>query len=213
MTTDFLTSEGQGGIQLDELYRMTVDRYERLAEIGVLDDPQVELIGGLLVRKMTRKPRHVAACELVAGAIAVLLPSGWYIREQNPLRIPEYDEPEPDLVIVRGTRGQYVTRHPGPEDTALVIEVADTSLAKDRGEKLMAYARGGVPVYWIVNLMGDQVEVYSEPDRNTGRYTRRVVYTTSETVPLQIDGAKVGEVAAREILPGSPGAILPNSQE
>ena len=68
---------------------------------------------------------------------------------------------------------------------ALVVEVADTSLAKDRGEKLLAYARGGVPVYWIVNLMGDQVEVYSEPDRNMARYTNCVVYAASETVPLR----------------------------
>jgi Uma2 family endonuclease len=202
VATDFLTGDGLGGVQLDELYRMTVDRYERLAEIGLLDDPQVELIGGLLVRKMTKRPRHVAACELVAAAIGSLLPSGWYIREQNPLRIPDYDEPEPDLVIARGSRGQYVTRHPGPEDVALVVEVADTSLAKDRGEKRMAYARGGVPVYWIVNLLTDQVEVYSEPDRNAGRYTHRTVYTTSETVPFGISGARFGEIVVADVLSG-----------
>jgi len=202
MATDFLTVDGQGGIQLDELYRMTVDRYERLAEIGVLDDPQVELIGGLLVRKMTKKPRHVAACELVAVAIGALLPAGWYIREQNPLRIPDYDEPEPDIAVVRGCRGQYVTRHPGPEDVALVVEVADTSLAKDRGEKLLAYARGGVPVYWIVNLLGDQIEVFGEPDRKTGRYAKFMVYTASETVPFLVDGAEFGRVVVADILPG-----------
>jgi Uma2 family endonuclease len=129
------------------------------------------------------------------------LPAGWYIREQNPLRIPDYDEPEPDIAVVRGSRGQYVTRHLGPEDVALVVEVADTSLAKDRGEKLLAYARGGVPVYWIVNICNDQVEVYSEPDRKTGRYTHRVVYATSETVPLGIDGAELGGIAVAVILP------------
>jgi len=202
MAADFLTVDGQGGIQLDELYRMTVDRYERLAEIGVLDDPQVELIGGLLARKTTKDPRHVAACELVAVAIGALLPSGWYIREQNPLRIPDYDEPEPDIAVVRGCRGHYVTRHPGPEDVALVVEVADTSLAKDRGEKLLAYARGGVPVYWIVNLLGDQVEVFGEPDRKMGRYTKCVMCDAFETVPLWIDGAELGRVVVADILPG-----------
>ncbi|MGO9600450.1 MAG: Uma2 family endonuclease [Isosphaeraceae bacterium] len=202
MATDFLTVDGQGGIQLDELYRMTVDRYERLAEIELLDDPQVELIGGLLVRKITKKPRHVAACELVAVAIGAFLPSGWYIREQNPLRIPDYDEPEPDIAVVRGCRGQYVTRHPGPEDVALVVEVADTSLAKDRGEKLLAYARGDVPFYWIVNLLGDQVEVFGEPDRKTGRYAKCVVCGASETVPFLVDGAEFGRVVVADILPG-----------
>jgi Uma2 family endonuclease len=181
---------------------MTVDRYERLAESGVLDDPQVELISGLLVRKMTQKPRHVAARELAAVAIEALLPAGWYIREQNPLRILDYDEPEPDIVIARGSRGHYDTRHPGPEDVALVVEVADTSLAKDRGEKLLAYARGGVPIYWIVNLIGDQVEVFGEPDRKTGRYVTCVVCGAFETVPLWIDGAELGRVVVADILPG-----------
>jgi Uma2 family endonuclease len=125
----------------------------------------------------------------------------------------DMDEPE-DASVVRqarpefiasfvsgDTRGQYATRHPGPEDVALVVEIADTSLSKDRGEKLMAYARGGVPIYWIVNLMSNEIEVYSEPDRNTGRYTHCVVYAAFETVPLWIDGAKLGGVALVDVLP------------
>jgi len=193
---------GVKGITLDELYRMTVDRYERLAESGVLDDPQIELINGLLVKKMTKKPAHVSACELVAGALEPLLPQGWYIREQNPLRIPDYDEPERDVVIARGSRGCYTARHPGPEDVALVVEVADTSLGKDRGEKLLAYGRGGVPLYWIVNLLDKQIEVYSGPDRNSGGYARCVVHDASSSVPLGINYAEAEKVAVADVLPG-----------
>ena len=160
MATGVVTGEGVHGIPFDELYRMTVDCYERLAESGVLDDPRVELINGLLLKKLTKKPRHSSACELVAGALEAMLPAGWYIREQNPLRIPDYDEPEPDVVIARGSRVRHATGHPGPDNLALVVEVADTSLGKDRGEKLLAYGRGGVPVYWIVNLLDNQIEVY-----------------------------------------------------
>ncbi len=202
MATGVVTGAGVSGIFFDELHRMTVDEYERLADSGVLDDPQVELINGLLVKKMTKKPRHVSACELVAGALEALLPKGWYIREQNPLRIPDYDEPEPDVVIARGSRGRYATRHPGPGDVALVVEVADTSLAKDRGEKLLAYGRGGVPVYWIVNLIDDQIEVYFEPDRNAGGYARCVVHAASDSVPLEIENAVVGRVTVADVLPG-----------
>jgi len=201
MATGVVTGKGVQGIPFEELHRMTVNEYERLADSGILDDPQVELINGLLVKKMTKKPRHVSACELLAGVLEPLLPAGWYIREQNPLRIPDYDELEPDVVIARGSRGHYATRHPGPEDVALVVEVADTSLAKDRGEKLLANGRGGVPVYWIVNLLDNQVEVYSDPDRTSGGYARCVVHAASDWVPLAIDDIEVGSVAVSDVLP------------
>ncbi len=202
MATGVVTGEGVHGIPIDDLHRMTVNEYERLAESGILDDPQVELINGLLVKKMTKKPRHVSACEPVAGALEALLPEGWYIREQNPLPIPDYDEPEPNIVIARGSRGRYATRHPGPGDVALVVEVADTSLGKDRGEKSLAYGRGGVPVYWIVNLIDNQIEVYSKPDRNSGDYARYVVHAASDSVPLEIENAEAGRVAVSDVLPG-----------
>jgi Uma2 family endonuclease len=201
MATGVVTGAGVSGIPFDELHRMTVDEYERMAESGVLDDPQIELINGLLVKKMVQKPRHVSACELVAGALEAILPKGWYIREQNPLRIPDYNEPEPDLVIARGSRGRYATSHPGPDDVALVVEVADTSLGKDRGEKLLAYGGGGVPIYWIVNLVENQIEVYSEPDRNSGGYARCMVHAASDSVPLEIEDAEVGRVAVSDVLP------------
>ena len=201
MATGVVTGAGVSGIPFDELHRMTVDEYERMAESGVLDDPQIELINGLLVKKMVKKPRHVSACELVAGALEAMLPKGWYIREQNPLRIPDYNEPEPDLVIARGSRGRYATSHPGPDDVALVVEVADTSLGKDRGEKLLAYGGGGVPIYWIVNLVENQIEVYSEPDRNSGGYARCMVHAASDSVPLEIEDAEVGRVAVSDVLP------------
>ncbi len=201
MATGVVTGKGVQGIPFEELHRMTVNEYERLADSGIFDDPQVELINGLLVKKLTKKPRHVSACELLAGVLEALLPAGWYIREQNPLRIPDYDEPEPDIVIARGSRGHYATRHPGAEDVALVVEVAETGLAKDRGEKLLAYGRGGVPVYWIVNLLDNQVEVYSEPDRTSGGYARCVVHAAADSVPLAIDDIEVGSVAVSDVLP------------
>ena len=201
MATGVVTGKGVHGIRFEELHRMTVNEYERLADSGILDDPQVELINGLLVREMTKKPRHVSACELVSGLLEALLPAGWYIREQNPLRIPDYDEPEPDVVIARGSRGRYATSHPGPDDVALVVEVADTSLGKDRGEKLLAYGRGGVPVYWILNLLDDQIEVYSEPDRTSGGYARCLVHAASDSVPLRIEYGEAGTLAVSDVLP------------
>ena len=126
---------------LDHLYRMGVDEYERLADAGCLKDRRVELINGWLVRKMTTKPPHVVAVDATREAVAVVLPPGWWLRDEKPVRIPEFDEPEPDISVVRGSRQDYRTRHPGPGEIEFLVEVADTSLSWDRGPKLMAFAR------------------------------------------------------------------------
>ena len=150
---------------MNHLYRINVDQYERLGAAGVLDGQPVELINGLLVRKMVKNPPHVLACEAMRDQLLPLIPRGWRLTIEAPVRIPDFDEPEPDLAVVRGTREEYKHRHPGPTDLGILIEVADTSLDCDRGEKLLAFARGGVPVYWIVNLVDRQLEIYTSPAR------------------------------------------------
>jgi Uma2 family endonuclease len=81
---------------------------------------------------------------------------------KSPVRIPDFDEPEPDLAIVKGTRDRYVERHPGPDDVGLLVEAADSSLARERGPKLAAFARSCISIYWIINLVDRQVEVESD---------------------------------------------------
>ena len=123
---------------LDDLYRLTVDEYDRLAEAGVLKDRRVELINGWLVKKMTTKPPHVVAVDATRESLARILPPGWWLREEKPVRIPEFDEPEPDISVVRGSRQDYLLHHPGPGDIEFLAEVADTSLTWDRHQKLCA---------------------------------------------------------------------------
>jgi hypothetical protein len=183
---------------LGHLYRMTVDQYERLAESGVLGTESVELIGGLLVRKITKKPPHVLACEAARDLLLPLLPPGWRLTLEAPVRIPDFDEPEPNLAIVRGTRKDYKLRHPGPSEIALLIEVADASLAWDRGEKCAAYARGGITTYWIVNLVDNRLEVYSEPTAEGYRNARFV--TSEEHVAVVLDQTEVGRIAVADLL-------------
>jgi Uma2 family endonuclease len=144
---------------LADLYRMSVDQYERLVETGVLGEQPVELLDGLMVKKMGNKPPRVLACEALRDELLPLIPRGWRLAIEAPIRIPEFDEPEPDLAIIRGTRERYDDRHPGPADVGLLMEVADTMLDRDRGVKLPAYARGGIQEYWIVNLVDRQVEI------------------------------------------------------
>jgi len=181
------------------VYRMTVDEYERLAAARVLDDPRVELIDGLLVKKMTQKPPHVWAVEAVHEHLERILPPGWFIREEKPVRIPLFDEPEPDLSVIRGTRNDYRGRHPGPGDIALLVEVAESSLDRDQGEKRAAYAQGGIPLYWIVNLIGGQVETYSNP--GAGDYQSSQVLGPGQDILVVIDGVEVGRIAVTDVLP------------
>jgi Uma2 family endonuclease len=185
-----------------DLYRISVDQYDRMVELGVLDEHEaVELIGGILVRKMPKKPGHVFATDALRACVESILPPGWHVRKEDPIRIPEHDEPEPDLAVVRGSRRTYRTRHPGPEDVGIVIEVAEKSLARDRGDKLQIYARAGVPVYWIVNLSrrAATIEVYTRPTRSRG-YRNRIDYRVGQEIPVTLDGREAGRVPASEIL-------------
>jgi Uma2 family endonuclease len=182
------------------VYRFTVDEFERIADS--LDNDQVELIDGYIVGRGEMKPSHVLATELLKGRIQPMLPGGRFVREDKPLRIPDFDEPRPDIAIVRGDPKAYAHRHPGPEDVSLLVEVSDTTLPRERGEKWVNYARSGIPVYWIVNLVDRQLEVYTDP--TAAGYGTRVVYTQflgAPLAPVVIDGIEVGQIAVADVVP------------
>jgi Uma2 family endonuclease len=181
------------------IYRFSVDEYERMVAAGVLDDPRVELINGFLVRKMGKNPPHVLATKRLIQLLEPIVPPGWHITKEDPVRIPALDEPEPDLAIVAGAPEDYRLHHPGPGDIALLVEVSETSLDRDQGEKLAAYAAGGIPVYWIVNLVDRRVEVYSQPSQ--GRYQMCQDCATGAVIPVHIGGAERGRIAVAGILP------------
>ena len=183
------------------IHRFTVEQYERMAELGLLgSEDRVELLEGVIVDKVTQNPPHNAAIDLAREALGGLLPAGWRIREQKAVRLPG-SEPEPDLAIVRGPITRYAKRHPTPQDIALVIEVADTSLPDDRSRKGQIYARARIPAYWIINLVNARVEAYAQPKAGkTPGYRERHDYGREESVPLSIAGREVGAVAVRDLL-------------
>lgn len=106
-------------------------------------------------------------------------------------------------MIVRGETRDYRDRHPGPEDVALIVEVADSTLERDRGVKRIVYARAGIPVYWIIKVLERVLEVYCDPSGpgEDTDYRRRRDYGVSDLVPVVIDGREVGRVAVRDLLP------------
>jgi Uma2 family endonuclease len=152
---------------------------------------------------MTQHPPHAAAIDYALDALRPLLPEGWRLREQKPIKLSD-SEPEPDLVVLRGPLRLYERHHPRPADIAVVIEVADTTLEGDRHDKGRVYARARIPVYWIINLPDRQVEVYTEP--RSGRspaYRRRADYGIDAKVSLVIEEGEVGEVTVKVLLPSN----------
>ena len=184
------------------LYRFSVEQYEKMIETGVLtSEDRVELIEGIVIQKMTQHPPHATAIDYTADALRPLLPAGWRLREQKPIKLSD-SQPEPDIVVVRGPLQLYERRHPRPADITLVIEVADTTLETDRRDKGRAYARARIPRYWIINLNERQVEVYTEP--RTGKspaYRRRTDFDSNARVPVFIEDDEVGQVNVRDFLP------------
>ena len=187
----------------EPIWRLSVEQYHEMARAGILTrDDRVELLEGWLVARMTKHPPHVLATGLILDALRGILPAGWYVSQEGPVTTPD-SEPEPDVAVVRGTRRDYHDRHPGPQDVALVVEVADASLPRDRTLKKGLYARAQFPIYWLVNLPETRIEVYTDPTGPAAQpdYRQRQDYSPDDAVPVVIDGREVGRLAVRELLP------------
>jgi Uma2 family endonuclease len=195
--------EHSAAVPTDLIWRLSVNQYHQMIRAGILteEDP-VELLAGWLVPKMPENPPHRVATRLLRQALECVVPAGWYVDSQEPITTAD-SEPEPDVVVVRGETRQYLDRHPGPQDVALVIEVADTTLQRDRVFKQRIYAAAGIPVYWIVNLLDNQLEVYTAPSGPVQQpdYRQCRHYELSDTVLVVIDGVEAGCIAVRELLP------------
>jgi Uma2 family endonuclease len=198
-----LNTVQSAAVPTDLIWRLRVEQYHAMIRAGILtDDDPVELLDGWLVSKIPKNPPHRVVTRLIRQALERLVPAAWYVDTQEPITTAD-SEPEPDVVVVRGETRQYVDRHPGPEDVGLVVEVADTTLQRDRTSKKRLYARAGIPVYWIVNLPERRCEVYSAPSGAVRRpdYRQHQDYGVSDTLPVVIDGVEVGRIAMHEILP------------
>jgi len=142
----------------------SVADFYRMAETGVIKtDARVELLGGKIIDMMPIGPFHAGSVNRLIRLFSSLSRGRWLVSAQNPVRLTEYSEPQPDLMLLRPTADDYMSRHPLPADVFLLIEVADSSLEFDREEKLPAYGRAGISEVWLVNLTAKAIEVFREP--------------------------------------------------
>jgi Uma2 family endonuclease len=180
-------------------YRVSVEQYEAMVALGMFRKrDRVQLINGVLVTKMTDNPPHAVVCDAVRHAVEPKLPQGWCLRPDKPIRIAGYNEPEPDLVVARGTFWDYEVRHPEPADIALVIEVSDSSLLEDRAMAPI-FGRAGIPAYWIIDLKNRQVEIHGEPGPS-GYQTIQIVKADGQ-LELVIGGIHLGSICVGDLLP------------
>ena len=178
------------------LRRWTRVEYARLIEAGIFQPGEpVELLGGELMVSEPQGSAHYTAIGLVEDALRAALGRGWLVRSQGPIALTDDSEPEPDVTAIRGGRRDFRDEH--PSRPALVVEVAESSLALDREHKGSLYAHAGVADYWILNLVDRVLEVYREPREDAAaRFGWRYAWTEvlsfgSSATPLVAPGARI----------------------
>ena len=140
----------------------TREEYYKMAEAGVLrPGERVELIGGRIITMSPQNSPHFTAIRLAEDALRIIFRAGYDVRVQGPLDLSPASQPEPDIAVVRGNVRDHAHAH--PTTALLVVEVSESSLAFDRGEKASLYASADIPEYWIVNLLDRRLEVYRDP--------------------------------------------------
>lgn len=184
--------------------RFSLDEYHRMIEIGLLkEDEPYELLDGWITQKMPINPPHSSAVTRLARRLERLFGDRCLVRSQSSVTIPSSDsEPEPDVVVAAGSEEDFDAAHPHPHQIVILAEVSDSSLDRDRGEKLIVYAAAKITEYWIVNLQDRQVEVYTDPKGGKSpTYRTRTDYGPDDAVPVALAGKSLGSIPAHELLP------------
>ena len=147
---------------------ITADEYERMGEAGIFPpDSRLKLIEGEVYEISPIGSPHAACVTFLSMFLSRLLGERFIVLTQNPIRLDDFSEPQPDIALLRWRDDYYRTAHPRPADIVLLVEVADTTLQTDRLVKTPLYAKASIPEVWIVNVGEERVEVYAEPSNDT----------------------------------------------
>jgi Uma2 family endonuclease len=154
---------------------ITADEYERMGEAGIFPrDARLELIGGEIFEMSPIGSPHAACVNFLSGLLNRLFGGTLIVSVQNPIRLDDFSEPQPDLALLRRRDDFYRGAHPTAADVLLVVEIADTTVVTDRSVKIPLYARAGIPEAWLVNIPDGRLEVYSDPSGDS--YLRAEVF-------------------------------------
>ena len=185
----------QEGVQGRPVYRWTIERYLRAIEAGDFPaDYKAELIDGIIIEKMPIGTPHSFATRTLRSRFERSLGSTYVVGSQEPILLPTSSRPEPDLWLATPPPTRYATRDPGPEDLALVVEVADSSFDFDQETKLPVYAAARIPEYWIVDIPRRRLLRFADPD-GVEAYAKTEEYAADQT----LDHPTFGRVAVAEL--------------
>ncbi len=191
----------------------TVEEYFKLFELGILKaHEKTELIHGQVLKMLPQGiPHSQVVIKFVERFYDSIPKDEWCVYAQNTIELNGH-LPEPDLCVVNGPSTRYDHQRPTTENIAYLIEVADSSLEYDRGEKLSLYAEAGIKRYWIINLVDEQIEIHSEPmaatETSPATYRTRTIVRKEETAWLEFSGERVLSFRLVDFLPGA----LPGSE-
>lgn len=163
-----------------------VAEYYRMSEAGILsDNDRVELVDGEVIKMSPVGSRHAACVKRLNMLLTRHVGQAAIVSVQDPIRLDDYSEPEPDIALLRPRSDFYAQTHPTPADALFIVEVADTSAEYDRGVKVPLYARAEIPEVWLIDLTKDAVEIYAQPVNGTYqefRQAKRGEFLTSQRI-------------------------------
>ena len=172
--------------QLAKRY-FSVTEYYRMAEAGILTEAdRVELIEGEIIKMSPIGSLHAACVKRLNKLLQRQCGDAVVVSVQDPVRLNDFSEPEPDIALLRARADLYAQSHPTPADVLLIIEVADTTVLSDRNVKVPLYARAGIPEVWLIDLQQDVIEIYAQAVGDVyqvQRQARRTEQLTAETLP------------------------------
>jgi len=182
----------------------TVQEFLKAGDKGIFrPDERLELLEGEIVRKMSpQKSYHAFGIQAAGKRMSQIFAEGFDVRIQLPLELGHYNLPEPDVCVVKGSFRDYARAH--PSEAVLVIEIADTTLRRDRKVKAPIYARFGIRESWILDLTSRILEVRRDPAElvdQPGKFDYRQVLVLSETESISPIAAPDNSIRIGDLLP------------
>ena len=182
---------------LAEVRPITVWEYHQMAEAGILQPQErVELIRGQLIQMAAKGTAHSSATTRTGQVLGKLLGEQVTIRLQEPIRLNDFSEPEPDIAVVQADALDYADHHPIVAEIYWVIEVASSSLQQDCEFKSQLYAEAGIPEYWVLDVIDRVLHIFREPTQ-TGYQSQVILPEDAIVAPLQFEV----QIPVREMLP------------
>ena len=164
-------------------HRWTVAEYHRMAEVGLLhEDSRVELIDGEIIEMAPIGSEHAGHNNYLMSCLAHRLYGKAVVAGQNPVILGGYEEPQPDIALLRWRNDYYRTAHPHAEDVLLIIEISDSTLRYDHDVKIPLYAKNGIPEVWLLDIQNRQLEIQREPIN--GVYQQRDCRRAGQIAPI-----------------------------